>query len=111
MDNQQEKKQFVPEDWIQAGFVRFKSINPNEAFMVQKQIRDKETGKPLYFITAGVHDYSGFGSKAPYPWGFSPTVQFLRDVTAHVTLSTHDPEVAEKEFHDIWVALGKPCCE
>lgn len=109
MDTQEKKKLFVPLDWIQAGYVRFDSINPSEKFMVQKRIRDEETGNTRYFITVGVYDMSEFGDKVPYQWGFSPTVQFTREVTTTITIATHDPAVAEKEFHDLWVSLGKPC--
>ena len=105
-------KDFVPQDWIQAGYTRFESnkdMNPNESFSLQKRIRDEETGNTRYFITVGVYDYEAFLDKAPYRWGFQPYVQFTRDVTMNVSLHTSDPAVAEAEFHALWLAIGKPC--
>lgn len=112
-DQQEEvKKVFLPADWIAAGYTRFESnkdMNPSESFFVQKRIRDESTGSTRYFITVGVYDYDEIKVKIPYRWGFSPSVQFTRDVTMNVTLHTFDPAVAEAEFHALWLALGQPC--
>lgn len=106
------KKEFVPADWLAAGYTRFEAndMNPHAEFMVQKAIRD-EDGRKRYYITTGVYDYEKFKHKAPTRWGFSPEVQFTRDVTMSVTLHTSSPEVAEAEFHSLWLSLGKPYYE
>ena len=106
-------KDFVPQDWLQAGYTRFESnkdMSPNEEFMVQKRVIEDGTGRTRYFITVGVYDFDKFKS-VPYRWGFSPKVQFQRDVTLDVTAHTSDPAVAEAEFEALWVALGKPYYE
>lgn len=103
-------KEFVPADWLAAGYRRFEAndMNPQAAFMVQKAICDEDSGRKRYFITVGVYDYEKFKHKAPTRWGFSPEVQFTRDVTMNVSLHTSDPEVAEAEFNALWLSLGKP---
>lgn len=105
-----DKKVFVPADWLAAGYTRFESnkdMNPHEAFMVQKRVVDEDTGRTRYFITVGVYDFDHI-SQIPYRWGFSPKVQFNREVTMDVSLHASDPAVAEAEFDALWIAIGKP---
>lgn len=104
------KNEIVPDDWIAAGYRRYESnkiINPNVSFMVQKRVFEEDTGITRYFISVDVYDYEG-KKNMPYRWGFSPRVQFSRDVTLDVTLHTDDPFVAEAEIAALWVAIGKP---
>lgn len=102
--------EIIPDDWIAAGYRRAesnKATNPNESFMLQKRVIEEDTGRTRYFITVGVYDFESH-KNMPYRWGFSPRVQFSRDVTLDVTLHTDDPFVAEAEIAALWVAIGKP---
>lgn len=107
------KKDFVPADWIAAGYRRFESngiVRPNESFMLQKRVMEEDTGRTRYFISVGVYDHDDL-PQIPYRWGFQPEVQFTRDVIMNVSLHTSDPAVAESEFEALWIALGKPYSE
>ena len=103
------------EDWLNAGYKKYKQSFNSADYLLQKCIRDKN-GK-CYYINVGVYEhfnkeYSKDNGGIPRV-GFSPEVQFQRgskptmDVSLIINNSTSIVDV-EREFYDLWVMLGEP---
>lgn len=73
----------TPEDFIAAGYNKFKSNFKEQAYCgLQKTFRD-ERGRRKYFITVWVYDFSAYRDRLPADhnnWAFEPDINlFVRD--------------------------------
>ena len=109
------KELITVEDWLNAGYKKYKQSFNSADYLLQKCIRDKN-GK-CYYINVRVYEhfnkeYSKDNGGIPRV-GFSPEVQFQRgskptmDVSLIINNSTSIVDV-EREFYDLWVMLGEP---
>jgi len=107
------------DDWIAAGYKRFKlhhtALDKNADFGLQKLFHD-DSGK-RYYITVYVYDrtrYPGYpwNEEAPDPYGFMPTAQFhINDEAAFFNVEMNGKfTLAEMEdwFNRLWELFGKP---
>lgn len=104
------------QDWLSAGYLRYNQKTHNSAdFIVQKPVQDEE-GK-RYYITVSVYEHfnKDYFERNPglVPISFAPEVQFQMEdkPTVNVSLILNKwstIEAVEKQFDEMWKALGKP---
>jgi len=105
----------TPEDWLTAGYNRYKSPHNNADFLLQKCVRD-DTGKKKYYIDVYVYDWAKYWNPVPYQWSFAPEANFhdSSDKTTGVTIQlnlTPDDTIASVEamMEKFWAFVGIDC--
>jgi hypothetical protein len=101
----------VEQDFIAAGYGRFKQPNLNQSdFGLQKCIRD-DRGKK-YYITVWVYDWSKYqGIYTTRPMSFEPDLHFKLPCGLHMNFqllldNNSTIECIENKVEEIWVKLG-----
>lgn len=100
------ERELTPEDFIQAGYKKFKdSFKTYAEFGLQKKVTDVEG--VLYFITLYAYNFEAF-PQANKKWSFETDVQFRpEEGSVNIRLQVEDIQVAEARIRKMWEFFGK----
>ena len=108
MQTTEQPKGLTPEDFISAGYKKFKdSFKEYAEFGLQKKFTDEKGVK--YFITLWAYNWEKYPQHIGHPWSFETDIHFdAPDGYIRLSWSVDDIQKMQERTEKFWVFVGSP---